>query len=95
MNVMFKNSAFRSARLFAVLIRRHVAGYHVYLRAGCTKSLEPMKSLVGFSVALSQRFNPLHFLVVFFSAGKKLEQPCLEQFICLGRFFEKFPAPRA
>jgi hypothetical protein len=55
----------------------------------------PVKSFVGFPVTFSQRLNPLHFLVVFFCAGKKLEQPCLEQLICLGRFFEKFPATRA
>jgi len=67
----------------------------VYLSAGGAESLVSMKSLIGLAVAFAQRFNPLHFLVVFFRAGKELEQPCLERLICLGRFFEKFPAPRA
>jgi hypothetical protein len=34
-------------------------------------------------------------LVVFFIAGKKLQQPGFEQFIRLERLKEKFPAPRA
>jgi hypothetical protein len=54
-----------------------------------------MKSLIGLAVAFAQRFNPLHFLIVFFRAGKELEQSCLEQLIRLGRLLEKFPAPRA
>jgi len=77
------------------LIRRYVAGYHVYLSAGRAESLVPMISFIGLAVAFAERFNPLHFLVVFFRAGKKLEQPSLEQFIRLGRFLEKLPAPRA
>jgi len=63
--------------------------------ADLAESFVPVEGLVGFSVLLTQHLNLLHFLVVFFSAGKKLEQPCLEQFVCLGRFLEKFPAPRA
>ncbi|MGH9635316.1 MAG: hypothetical protein ACRD72_10835 [Candidatus Angelobacter sp.] len=45
-------------------------------------------------MARAQRFNPLHFLVVFFGAGKKLQQPGFKQFIRLERLKEKFPAPR-
>jgi hypothetical protein len=67
----------------------------VYLSAGRAEFLVPVKSLIGLAMAFAQRFNPLHFLVVFFRAGKELKQPCLEQLICLGRLFEKFPAPRA
>jgi hypothetical protein len=67
----------------------------VYLSAGRAELLVPMKSLIGLAVAFAQRFNPFHFLVVFFCAGKELEQPCLEQLIRLGRLCEKFPAPRA
>jgi hypothetical protein len=80
---------------FGGLIRRHIAGYHVYLSAVPAKSLVPVERLIRFPVARAQRFNPLHFLVVFFGAGKKLQQPGFEQFIRLERLKEKFPASRA
>jgi hypothetical protein len=53
-----------------------------------------MKSLVGITVSVAKNFYFLHLVVVFFRGGKKIQQPCLEQLIRLGRFFEKFPAPR-
>ena len=76
------------------LIRRHVAGYHMYLSAGRAESLVAMKSLVGLTVVFPENFDLLHLAIVFFRDGKKLQQPCLEQLVRLGRFFEKFPAPR-
>ena len=51
-----------------------------------------MKSFVGITMLFTQSFYLLHLAIVFFCSGKKLEQPCLEQFICLAGFFEKFPA---
>jgi hypothetical protein len=80
---------------FGGLIRRHIAGYHVYLSAVPAKSLVPKKSLVGITVGFAENFDFLHLAVVFFRGGKQLQQPCLEQFIRLERLKEKFPAPRA
>jgi hypothetical protein len=79
---------------FGGLIRRHIAGYHVYLSAVPAKSLVPMKSFVGLTVSIAQNFYLFHLAVVFFRARKKIQQPRLEQLIRLGCFFEKFPAPR-
>jgi hypothetical protein len=85
-----KDSAFRWW-----LFSGHVAGHYVHFRTDRAKSLVPMERLICFPVARAQRFNPLHFLVIFFIAGKKLQQPGFEQFIRLERVKEKFPAPRA
>ena len=54
-----------------------------------------MKSFVGITMRFTQSFYLLHLAVVFFRSGKKIEQPCLEQFICLEGFFEKLPATHA
>jgi hypothetical protein len=53
--------------------------------AGRAKSLVPVKSLIGFSMRLAQRFNLLHFAVVFFPAGKELQQLGFKQFVRMGR----------
>jgi hypothetical protein len=66
----------------------------MYLSARGAKSFMAMKSLVGLTVSIAQNFDFLHLAVVFFRGGKKLQQPCFEQLIRLGRFLEKFPAPR-
>jgi hypothetical protein len=66
----------------------------VDLRAGGAKPLVPVESFIGFPVAFAQRFNALHFLIVFFRAGKELKQTRPEQFIRLGRFLKKFLATR-
>jgi hypothetical protein len=85
-----KDSAFRWG-----LFSGHVAGHHVHFRTDRAKSFVPVERLICSSMARAQRFNPLHFLVVFFGAGKKLQQPGFKQFIRLERLKEKFPAPRA
>lgn len=72
------------------LVRRNVARYHMQLSADLAKSFVPVESLIGFSVPLTQRFNLLHFLVVFFRGGKKCKQPCFECVIHLRCFGEKF-----
>jgi hypothetical protein len=77
------------------LFSGHVAGHYVHFRTDRAKSLVPVERLICFPVARAQRFNPLHFMVVFFGAGKKLQQPGFEQFIRLERLKEEFPAPRA
>jgi hypothetical protein len=88
-----KNFCFRSEDL-PRLVRRNVAGYHMYLSAGRAESLVAMESFVGLTVGVAQNLYLFHLAVVFFRGGKKLQQPRLEQLIRLGRFFEKFPAPR-
>ena len=64
---------------FGGLIRRHIAGYHVYLGAGRAKSLVPVKSLVCFPVSLAQRFNTVHFLFVFLGDGKNASSRALNK----------------
>jgi hypothetical protein len=49
----------------------------------------PVESFVRLSVAVAKSFNLLHFLIVFFGAGKKLEQPGFEYVIRKGCFREK------
>jgi len=66
----------------------------MYLSAGRAESLMAMEGFVGLTVSIAQNFYLFHLAVVFFRAGKKLQQPCLEQLIRLGRLLEKFPAPR-
>ncbi|HET8891571.1 MAG TPA: hypothetical protein VFQ41_21910 [Candidatus Angelobacter sp.] len=61
-----------------ILVSGHVAGHYVYLSAIGAKSLMPVESFVRFPVALTQHLNALHFLLVFFRAGKELKQPRLE-----------------
>ena len=65
------------------------------LSAGRAKSSMPMKSLVRFAVVLAQFFDPLHFGVVFFRAGKELQQPGFEQLIRSRCFGKKLISPRA
>jgi hypothetical protein len=57
----------------------------VPLSADFAKPLVPMEGLVGFPVALAQHFNLLHFLIVFFQAGKEIKQSRFEQVIRMGR----------
>jgi len=47
------------------------------------KSLVPMKGLVCLTVAITQEFNLLHFLIVLFCSGKKFKQPNFEQIVRL------------
>jgi hypothetical protein len=63
--------------------------------AGRAESLVAMKGFVSITMGFAQSFYLLHLAIIFFRAGKKLEQPCLEQFISLGSFLEKFSAPYA
>jgi hypothetical protein len=45
----------------------------VYLGAVRAESFMSMKSLVGFTVALAQRFYLLHLAIVFLRAGKEFK----------------------
>jgi hypothetical protein len=87
----------RSRAIKGALFRRNGVTQHSHGRfsASHAESLVAMKSFVGITMRFAQDFYLLHLAVIFFRAGKKLEQPCLEQFISLGSFFEKFPAPYA
>ena len=80
--------------MFGGLIRRHIAGYHVYLGAGRAKSLVPMKCLVRIAMGFSQDFYFLHLMVVFFGVGKKFEQSGFKQPVRLGRPSKELLPPR-
>lgn len=54
-----------------------------------------MKSLVGVTVGFAQGFYLLHLMVVFFSAGKKIEQPGFKQPVRLRRPGKEFPTALA
>src|SRR6478736_10107713 len=62
--------------------------------ADLAESLVPVEGLVGFSVLITQHFNLLHFLVVFFCGSEKREEPGFEYVIRLGCFGKEFPSSR-
>jgi hypothetical protein len=66
----------------------------MHLSANLAKAFVPMESFVRFSVACAQDFNLLHLLVVFFGAGKKLEQPGFEHIIRKRSFRIKLSSPQ-
>jgi len=50
-----------------------------------------MESFVGVTVGFSQDFYLLHLTIVFFSAGKKLQQSGFKHLVRLGRPGEEVP----
>jgi hypothetical protein len=89
-------AAVNSSAIGSALFRSSGIPQHSHWRfsAGRAESLMAMKSFVGLTVSIAQNFYLFHLAIVFFRGGKKLQQPGFEQLIRLGRFFEKFPAPR-
>jgi hypothetical protein len=54
-----------------------------------------MKGFVCVTMSFAQNFYLLHLAVVFFPAGKKLQQPGFKQLVRLGRTGKKLSPPRA
>jgi hypothetical protein len=79
----------------AITPQLHIAAQQRALQRRPCRIAVAMKSFVGITMLFTQSFYLLHLAIVFFRSGKKLEQPCLEQFICLKGFLEKFPAAHA
>jgi hypothetical protein len=48
-----------------------------------------MKSFVSVAMGFAQNFYLLHLAVIFFPAGKELQQPGFKQFVRLGRSHKK------
>jgi hypothetical protein len=76
------------------LICRDVTRYYVHFCADRAKTFMPVKCFVRFPVGCAQDFNLFHFLVIFFGAGKKLEQPRFERIIRKRRFRIKLFSPQ-
>jgi hypothetical protein len=53
----------------------------MHFSADFAKFFMAVEGFVRFAVAVAQGFNLLHFLIVFFGAGKKLKQPGFEHII--------------
>ena len=62
--------------------------------ADLAESFVPVEGLIDFSVLLTQHFDLLHFLVVFFCGGEKREQMGFEYVIRLGCFGKEFLSSR-
>jgi hypothetical protein len=66
----------------------------MHFNANLAKTLMPMEGFVRFPVECAQGFNLFHFLVIFFAAGEKLEQPRFESVIRKRRFGIKLFSPQ-
>ena len=92
---MLRKFCLKTGQDLRQLVRRNTAGYHAYLSAGGAESFVPMKRFVGVTMGFAQDFYLFHLIVIFFSAGKKLEQPGFKQLVRLRRPRKELPPPLA